>query len=192
MHSEVHEKIGFVSENLKKIKGTIGVVLFGSYSRGDHDEGSDIDLLLVFKDKNALSKALKKIYKITSKSDLFLQVISLTFDELKNSSLLESVIRDGKIYYANPDVKKLLTSTRMPYALITYSTANLDPQERVVFTQKLEGRGKGKYRYEGLIRKLRGYKVGRGVMMIPMENFATITEHLEKKKVKYVVRYVWV
>jgi predicted nucleotidyltransferase len=192
LHSEVHEKIGFVSENLKKIKGTIGVVLFGSYSRGDHDEGSDIDLLLVFKDKNALSKALKKIYKITSKSDLFLQVISLTFDELKNSSLLESVIRDGKIYYANPDVKKLLTSTRMPYALITYSTANLDPQERVVFTQKLEGRGKGKYRYEGLIRKLRGYKVGRGVMMIPMENFATITEHLEKKKVKYVVRYVWV
>jgi predicted nucleotidyltransferase len=166
--------------------------LFGSYSRGDHDEGSDIDLLLVFKNKNALSKALKKIYKITSKSDLFLQVISLTLDELKNSSLLESVIRDGKIYYANPEVKKLLTSTRMPYALITYSTANLDPQERVVFTQKLEGRGKGKYRYEGLIRKLGGYKVGRGVMMIPMENFAIITEHLEKKKVKYVVRYVWV
>jgi len=52
-----------------------------------------------------------------------------------------------KIYHANEVVKKLLAPPHKPYALITYSTANLNPKERVVFTQRLEGRGSGKYRY---------------------------------------------
>jgi hypothetical protein len=65
--------------------------------------------------------------------------------------------------------------------LITYSTANLNPKERVVFTQKLEV----KYRYERLIRGLEGYRVGRGVMIIPMENLKTVTEHLGKKGVNH-------
>lgn len=190
MRSDVYEEVGRVASRMKEVEGTIGVVLFGSYSRGDYDEGSDVDLLVVFKDKGTLNKGSKEIYRAASESDLFLQVISLTFDELKGSSLLGSVLQDGKICYANEDIRKLLTPVHKPYALITYSTANLSPKERVVFTQKLKGRGKGKYRYEGLIRELGGYKVGRGVMMIPMENLKAVTEHLEEKGIDYVIRYV--
>jgi predicted nucleotidyltransferase len=191
LSSKVYEEIERVADAIQKVQGTIGVVLFGSYSRGDYEEGSDVDLLVLFKDKTALCKGSKNVYKATAKSDLFLQAICLTFNELCDSRLLESVRRDGKIYYANEDVKKLLASQHKPYALITYSTANLNPKERVVFIQKLEGRGKGKYRYEGLIQQLGGYKVGRGVIMIPMENLKIITEHLDKKGIDYVIRYVW-
>ena len=191
MRSEVYEMIERVVDRMREVEGTIGVVLFGSYSRGDYDEGSDIDLIVVFRDRSALNKSLKEVYKATSESDLFFQVIGLTFDELKDSQLLELVLREGKVYYASEDVKKLLTPRYKPYALITYSTANLNPKERVSFTQKLEGRGKGKYRYEGLLRQLGGYKVGRGVMMIPIENLKAITQHLEKKGVDYVIRHVW-
>jgi predicted nucleotidyltransferase len=180
-----------IVDKIREVEGTIAVVLFGSYSRGDFDEGSDIDLLVVFRDRSALNKSLREVYKATSESDLFFQVIGLTIDELKDSPLLELALRDGKIYYANEDVKKLLTPKHKPYALITYSTANLNPKERVSFTQKLEGRGKGKYRYEGLVRQLDGYKVGRGVMMIPIENLKAITQHLEKKGIDYVIRHVW-
>jgi len=191
LQSQVYEEIEHVVDRMKRVEGVIGVVLFGSYSRGDYDEGSDVDLLVVFEDKGSLDKGLKEIYEATSESDLFLQVIGLTFDELKNSPLLESALRDGKIYYANEEVKELLTPMHKPYALITYSTANLNPKERVVFTQKLEGRGKGRYKYEGLISELGGYKVGRGVMMIPMENLQIVAKHLEEKRLDYVVRYVW-
>jgi len=191
LRSEVYEMIERVVDRMREVEGTIGVVLFGSYSRGDYDEGSDIDLIVVFRDRSALNKSLKEVYKATSESDLFFQVIGLTFDELKDSQLLELVLREGKVYYASEDVKKLLTPRYKPYALITYSTANLNPKERVSFTQKLEGRGKGKYRYEGLLRQLGGYKVGRGVMMIPIENLKAITQHLEKKGVDYVIRHVW-
>jgi predicted nucleotidyltransferase len=184
--------MGHVVNEIKKIRGTVGIVLFGSFSRGDYDEGSDVDLLVVFKCKEDLDRGLSEMYKATAKTDIFFQVIGLTIDELKNSPLLETILREGKIYYAKSVVKKLLTPTYKPYALVTYTTANLNAKERVVFTQKLEGRRRGKYRYNGLIHKIGGYKVGRGVVMVPLESLKTLIEHLEKREINYVIRYVWV
>jgi len=119
LQSVVYEEIERVVNEIKEIKGTIGTVLFGSFSRGDYDEGSDIDLLVVFKDKKDLDQGLGNIYKATAKTDRFFQVVGLTLDELKNSPLLETALREGKIYYAKQDVKKLLTPTHEPYALVT-------------------------------------------------------------------------
>lgn len=191
MQSQIREKVERVVNRMKDLDGVTGVVLFGSYSRGDFDEGSDVDLLLTFKDKTKLNKSLNGVYKITAKSDLPFQAIGLTLEELRSSPLLESVLRDGKIYYAREDVRKLLTTKRKPHALVTYSTANLNPKERVTFSQRLEGRGKGKYRYGGLVQELGGYKVGRGVIMVPLENLKTLTKCLEEKEIDYIVRYVW-
>lgn len=191
MQSQVYEEIERVVNKLKKIKGTIGVVLFGSFARGDYDEGSDVDLLVVFQNKKDIDKGLKEIYKTTANSDLLFQVIGLTLQELKKSPLLETALREGKIHYIKQEAEKLLTPTRKPYALVTYTTANLNAKERVIFTQELEGRRKGKYRYDGLIHKTGGYKVGRGVVMVPLQSLKTLTEHLEEKEISHVIRHVW-
>jgi len=188
---EVYDKIQKAMDKIKAIEGVIGVVLFGSYSRGDYDEGSDVDVLVVFNSTDAREKGLRKVYRVTADIDLFFQVIGLTIEELRRSSLLETAMREGKIYFASEEVKEMLTTKRRPYALITYHIANLTPKERVLFTQKLEGRGRGKYKYEGLIHKVYGYKVGRGVVMIPVENLKAITQYLEKERIDYVIRYVW-
>lgn len=191
MQSEVYRKIEKTVAEMKKVGGIVGIVLFGSYSRGDYDEGSDIDLLIIFKDKDQLRRNQNEIYKITAKSDLFLQAITLTLDELKKSPLLKSATRDGETYFAEDEVKHLFTPVHKPYALITYTTKNLNPKERVAFTHGLAGRGRGKYRYNGLLGKLSGYKVGRGVIMIPLENMNILTDYLDEKGVDYLVRYVW-
>lgn len=191
MQLQVYEEIERAVNKIKEIKGTVSIVLFGSFSRGDYDEGSDIDLLVVFKNKKDLDRGLNEIYNTTAKSDLFFQVIGLTLEEMKKSPLLETALREGKIYYIKQDAEKLLTPTRKPYALLTYTTANLNAKERVIFTQELEGRRRGKYRYYGLIHKIGGYKVGRGVVMVPLGSLKTLTEQLEKKEIDYVVRYVW-
>jgi predicted nucleotidyltransferase len=188
----VYEEIERAVNKIKEIKGTVSIVLFGSFSRGDYDEGSDIDLLVVFKNKKDLDRGLNEIYNTTAKSDLFFQVIGLTLEEMKKSPLLETALREGKIYYIKQDAEKLLTPTRKPYALLTYTTANLNAKERVILTQELEGRRMGKYRYDGLIHKIGGYKVGRGVVMVPLGNLKTLIEQLEKKEIDYVVRYVWI
>jgi predicted nucleotidyltransferase len=188
---EVYKEIEHVTDRLKKIEGVTGVILFGSYSRGEHDEGSDIDLLIIFKDKKALKMNQNEIYKITAETDMFFQAVALTLDELKNSTLLETALREGKIYQAKKELKKLFATTHKPYALISYTTANLNPKERVTFAQELEGRRESKYIYKGLLQKIGGYKVGRGVIMIPLENMRKVTSHFEKKKVDYATRYVW-
>jgi len=191
LQSQVHEEIERVVNRIKRIQGTVGIVLFGSFSRGDYDEGSDVDLLVVFKNKKDLDRGSSETYKATANSDLFFQVISLTLEELEKSPLLETALREGKIYYIRQGAKILLTPTRKPYALVTYTTANLSAKERVIFTQELEGRRNGKYRYDGLIHKMGGFKVGRGVVMVPLGSLKTLMEQLEKNEIEYVVRYVW-
>jgi len=188
---KVYEEIECITDKIKRANGIVGVILFGSYSRGDFKEGSDIDLLVIFRNKKKLGNRLREVYKITSEGSLFVQVIGLTLKELTSSPLLQTVMREGKIYYADEDVKRALTPMHKPYALVTYSTTNLSPKERVIFAQKLEGRGKGKYRYDGFIQKLDGFRVGRGVVMVPMENLKTLTDHLEEEKINYVIRYIW-
>ena len=192
MQSKVYEEIEHVVNKIRDINGVAGIALFGSYSRGDYDEGSDIDLLVVFRDKTTLEKGSKRMYRATAETDLLFQVIGLTMEELKNSPLLDSVLREGKIYCVEQELRSVLTRTHKPYALVTYSTANLKAKERVTFTHKLEGRRRGKYRYDGLIDRLGGFKVGRGVLMVPLENLKKLTGHLEEEKVNYVMRYVWI
>jgi len=177
---------------VRNLDGVVAVILFGSYSRGDFDEGSDVDLLLIFKDKVKLDRSLSDVYKITAKSDTPFQATCLTLEELIRSPLLKTVSREGKIYYSEEHVKKLLTTTQKPHTLVTYSTANLSPKERVKFTQRLEGRGKGKYRYDGLIKRLGGYKVGKGVAMVPLENLNALTKCLEENEIHYFIRHVWI
>jgi predicted nucleotidyltransferase len=189
---EVYDEIKRISDEIRKIDGVVDVVLFGSYSRGDFDEGSDIDLLVIFKNKGLLERGQEKIYRITAQSDLFIQAIALTLDELEGSTLLETALREGKLLYATGELERLSPTALKPYALITYKTSNLEAKERVVFVQKLEGRRVGKYRYEGLLRRINGYKVGKGVLMIPLESIGEITRFLEENKVEYVVRYVWI
>lgn len=191
MQSLIYEEIERIANKIKNINGVISVLLFGSYSRGDFDEGSDIDLLVVFKDKQKLNANLKKIYQTTAKTDMFFQVTALTLHELKHSPLLAPALREGKVYYGNEPLKKLLTTRQKPYALITYTTANLSPKERTIVAQKLQGRAYHKYRYNGLVQKLNGYKVGKAVVMIPLDKIKTLTKYLDGKDIQYTTRHVW-
>lgn len=84
-----------------------------------------------------------------------------------------------------------MTPIHRPYVLLTYSSSNLSAKLRVVLTQELEGRRRGKYKYEGLLQRIGGYKIGRGVIMIPLENLGRTTRHLEERGVEYTLRYVW-
>jgi len=36
---EVYEKIEHLADKIRMVEGVVGLVLFGSYSRGDFDEG---------------------------------------------------------------------------------------------------------------------------------------------------------
>ncbi len=85
-------------EELKKNKIPVDeIILFGSYARGNFDDFSDIDLLLVspifegkrFEDKN-------KIREITLKVSPQIEVLPCSREEFKKKSpLIEEILKTG-------------------------------------------------------------------------------------------------
>ncbi|MEM3562516.1 MAG: nucleotidyltransferase domain-containing protein [Candidatus Jordarchaeaceae archaeon] len=187
----VYEEVERVINRLKGVGGVLGVILYGSYARGDYDEGSDVDILVIFRDGGTLREKLDEVYGITAETDLFIQVVALTLGEFRDSALFRTVLREGKICYAKPEFGRMLNQVFKPYVLITYSTSNLSERERVLFAYEMEGRRSGKYVYQGILQELGGFKVGRGVIMVPVESLKRIIDHLEGRKVDYKLRYVW-
>jgi len=128
---------------------------------------------------------------LASKSETFVQVISMTLEEIKSSPLLTSVLRDGIALFrkGNFDLGRLISFS--PIALISYDLRDLDPVEKVKILHRLYGR-KGKRRYVGIIEKLGGFRVGRGSFIVPYDKARDVTRFLDGKDVPYVVRYLWV
>lgn len=91
---EILEKL---SKNLKVFKDQYGVkniALFGSYSREEQNESSDIDLLVEF-EKSKLTFDNYMELKITLE-DLFQKKVDLViFDDIK-PALKESIVRSAK------------------------------------------------------------------------------------------------
>jgi len=94
------EEIRELAEEISKIKGVQAVILYGSYARGDYAEGSDVDFLVVFQDKSSLKKGWRTVTETTAKRKIFVQAVTMTMDELMTSSLLPSILREGKILYS--------------------------------------------------------------------------------------------
>jgi len=190
---QVASEIREVVDEISKIGGVIAVILFGSYSRGELDEGSDIDLLVVFDDNESYMEGSPQMSEATAKRDIFIQAVSMTLDELKRSRLLSAVLAEGRNLYTAQSFNlfSLAEDLLKPYALITYDLRHLSPRRKVKFIHAIQGRGKGRYTYPGLLHKLNGFKVGRNTIMVPIEKMSRIIERFNLIKADYVIRYVW-
>jgi len=185
------DEIKELADEISRIKGVQAVLLYGSYARGDFAEGSDVDFLVVFQDKSSLKRGWRMVTEITAKREIFVQAVTMTMEELMTSSLLPSILREGKILYSTKPLDLRERDRLKPYALITYDLSGMPPNRKVKYLQNLHGRRSGKYTYEGKLTKLNGFSVGRNCLMIPLENMAELINFLEKEGAHYIIRYVW-
>jgi len=92
-----------VKNELKKLYNDqlIDIILYGSYARGDYNENSDIDLLVVLKSIETAGKETDKIvdaiYDISLKYNTLISVVPISYDDYKsiNSPLLLNVRQEG-------------------------------------------------------------------------------------------------
>lgn len=185
------KEIEQLAKSIGKIEGVVAVVLFGSYARGDYDEGSDVDLLVLFESKEALDRNWTSIPKVTSKSELFVQAIPLALEELPSSHLLPSALKDGEALYSKRPIDLAYYAKFEPYALVAYDLRGLSAGGKVKLLQKLYGRRSGKYTYAGKIATLGGFRLGRGCFVIPSKSLREAVKLLEESGVPYDVRFFW-
>ncbi len=99
-----NETISLFEQDIIKIKQSFNpkyVVLFGSYSRGEQKEFSDIDIAVVFEkyerenilDDNAF------LFRLAWEVDSRIEPVILSLEN-DNSGFAESDVKNGKILYA--------------------------------------------------------------------------------------------
>lgn len=102
MNESIKEVLPEFKEGLKSILGEkfVDLILFGSYAREDYSAGSDIDLLLVVKDKLSLEER-EKISDFSSnlslEHDTVITCFDYPYDDFKhrNTPFLLNIRREG-------------------------------------------------------------------------------------------------
>jgi len=93
-------------EAISNVEGVLAIILFGSRARGDYDEYSDYDLLVVFQNDEVMWENRRKLYEKVEKLGLFTQVLTRSLEELAEKlnqpSCKTSSARGSSSTYATP------------------------------------------------------------------------------------------
>lgn len=181
---------------LAQIKSLQAVVLFGSYARGDADSRSDIDLLLIFDTKEDVKRANKEVLDVLDEFHSLPLVFSRRGKEeiADDLSFFYNVFREGYVLYKRPDAELLPAAiARDKQSIIyCYELAPLSHEQKLRFNSVLSSRViKKKYRYSGLLERVRGEKLGGGAILVPANAEREIDALFEEYGIAPRKRYIW-
>lgn len=172
---------------ISRFQGVVGVFLFGSFARGDYDEFSDYDLLVVFEDKVSMWRSWDELFEAVGNLGMNLHVIPETLEEFKaaNPVFLEELFKYGKVLFARLPLDVSLRPVRLkPFCLIFYDMASLSYKVKMKVSYFLYKKGD-----EGAVTKAGGTKLGEGCILVPsnmgdeivdvLSAFGVITRKLE-------------
>ncbi|NIU82725.1 MAG: hypothetical protein GWN31_04680 [Candidatus Thorarchaeota archaeon] len=192
--SRLESSLSEIVNAIKTVDGVIGIILFGSVTRGKADEGSDIDLLVLFENED---KMRRNEWEVTRRipSNLFTQSICACASTLErmNPVFIQSVLEDGLILYAqHPLVLRSRLANALACLIVTYSLENLPQKEKQKVNYELFGRRVAERRYLGLVEELGGRRLGRGCFLIPKENAEVVLNTLNAHDAKYESMEVYI
>jgi len=171
-----------VVEVLSKFEGVAGILLFGSYARGDYDEYSDYDLLVIFEDKTSMWNSWKDLFRAVGNFKMNIHVIPETLEELKkaNPSFQEELVKFGKVLYAKLPMEVYLKPLKLePYTIIFYDMAALNIKDKMRASYLLYKKGEG-----GLLAKAGGVKLNNGCILAPSYTAKNLLKALNNLGVK--------
>lgn len=185
-----------VFKELAEIKSLQAVILYGSFARGDVSPKSDIDLLLVFDTKEEARKQEARAAEILTRARVKKIIVPtcVGIEELHESpDLTFNVLRDGKVLYKRigvevwPSAKALGGKSMITYE---FDLAGLSHQKKVKLNRAFYGTQVGKYSYKGLVEQRGGYKLGKGVVMVPADAEAEFDGIFGANKIRAKKKYV--
>jgi predicted nucleotidyltransferase len=170
--SDLSEIVNTVS----KIQGVTGIILFGSLARGDYDEYSDYDLLVLFENKTSMWQNWDKLFQTVGDLNLNLHVIPETLEELKTTNLvfLNELFRHGKVLFARLPLEVFLQPIKTKsFCLISYDMSSLNYRDKMKVIYFLYRKGN-----LGTVASMGGIKLSEGCFLIPSSAADEITRML--------------
>jgi hypothetical protein len=148
-----------------KIQGVVGILLFGSLARGDFDEYSDYDLLVLFEDKGLMWLSWDELFRVVGSLKLNFHLIPETLEELKtaNPEFLNELLRHGKVLFAKQPMQVFLQPVKFePFCLIMYDMSGLNYRDKMKVIYFLYRKN-----HVGAVAKMGGIKLSEGCILVP-------------------------
>jgi predicted nucleotidyltransferase len=154
-----------VVDVISRIHDVVGVFLFGSFARGDYDETSDYDLLVLFENKASMWQNWDKLFQSITSLKMNLHAIPETLEELKaaNPVFLDELSKHGRVLFAKFPLEVFPKPARLkPFNLIIYSMRGLsysDKMKTIYFLHRKNG--------QGVVAQTGGKRLGESCFLIP-------------------------
>ena len=176
------------SKKFSKKYKLIDIVLFGSSVRGKI-EPRDIDIVLISHERDIKKnlEVLQEFRNIIKEKFPKEDTKIINIEEFFKNDLLarQGILIEGISLIQDKPLSNIMGFGG--YSLFSYSLKNLNNTEKTKFTYSLIGRNK-----EGIVKKLKGVQLGKGAIMIPIENSEVFKEFLEKWKIRYIIKKILV
>ncbi|MFQ5821350.1 MAG: nucleotidyltransferase domain-containing protein [Candidatus Heimdallarchaeota archaeon] len=180
-----------IVNSITKVTGVIAVILFGSRAKGNYDEYSDYDLLVVFEDDEIMWKNRRKLYENIGKLGLLTQVLTRSLKELwekTEPTFLQSILKHGIILYLRyPLEAPALLQSLQPMAIVIYRLKGLTQNEKMKIIYRLFG----KQKIKGIVQRKGGRKLGYGCFIIPTESLEESLQILNQYNIKFEITTVY-
>jgi predicted nucleotidyltransferase len=168
-----------IVNRISRFDKVVGVILFGSRARGEYDEFSDYDLIVLFPSREEMWKTWDSLFEETSRMKMNLHVIPQTIDELReaNPAFLEELYAHSKLLYAKYPFEAFIRRLELKeYTIISYDMSRLKYNQKMRIEYKLFEKG--------TLKNLGGRRIGKGVIILPSSNDRFVRKMLEDEGAK--------
>ncbi|MBO3754457.1 MAG: nucleotidyltransferase domain-containing protein [Candidatus Brockarchaeota archaeon] len=180
---KLESDLSSLTEVVSSIKEVIAIILFGSVARGNFDEYSDLDLLVVFSDKESMWRRWDELFQKVGGLNLLVHLIPKSLNEFAGSepTFLNEVLGHGVLLYSKYPFQSFLAPPNFKrMVLIAYSMSRLGQSDKMRLIYRLYGRRRSK----GLVEKLGGVRITDGCVLLPEENSNVILSILREHGVE--------
>jgi len=164
------------------------IVVYGSFSRGGKNV-SDIDVAVILSDKTTVAKKMELSQELRRKlffKEYALDVKTIDISDLMNPGFLgrEAILAEGQSLLNKDPIAERFGFFAV--AIIEYDLRKLTNSQKKMFYYAVQGRKKG----TGILAKLNGKLISKGVFQVPTKNYEEIKSLLEEQKVLYCTTFV--
>lgn len=183
------------TNRIKTQNNVLSVVLFGSVARGESNRESDVDIAVLYSNKEP-----ETIKYINSLAPEHFQLLHLTLDELADEPTLAGALSgEGILLHGKPVTLSLNGDALKSQMIIAYNTSQLDRNIRSTLYRALyggsstykKGEVKMKKYYPGIVENLHAKKLAKSVIMVDRHNASEIIKTLQRFQAKWKEIPVW-
>lgn len=184
-------------QRLRGLDDVVGIIVFGSYARGEFGRTSDVDLLIAFhgQERPELTpigqSVLRVVGDVTAEArlpmDLSPLLISIDRPEDLGPDLISNIWGDGVILYGRmAALARLQPPGLNPWVIVRFSVARASPTDRVRLSRRLHGTGGRR----GIVRSP-SIVLGPGALLAHISQRNAIRDALDESGATYDFFPIW-